>query len=91
MSLTRLLPALQVEGQLLCHISWITFCKSTTLETRVKSWEESPFVMAQLVNGVCVLAIVTEQDCDHNTCVPLGETIRKILDFPAFLALRVVM
>lgn len=47
--------------------------------------------MARLVNGACVLATVTERARDHDTCVPLGETIRKILDFPAFLALRVVM
>lgn len=61
------------------------------METCVKCWEKTPFVMARLVNGACVLAIVTEQACEHDTCVPLGETIRKILDFPAFLALRVVM
>lgn len=42
---------------------------------------------ARLVNGFVCLQIFVEHTCDH-ICVVIGQTIRKILDFPAFLAVK---
>lgn len=46
-----------------------------------------PLVMARLVNGFVCLQIFTEHACDH-IFVLLGETIRKILDFPSFFVVK---
>lgn len=45
-------------------------------------------VMARLADVFMCLQMVTERACNHDIHVPPGEDIRKIPDFPAFLAVK---
>lgn len=44
-------------------------------------------MIARVVNGFVCLQIFTEHACDH-IFVLLGESIRKILDFPSFFMVK---
>lgn len=45
-------------------------------------------MMARLADVFMCLQMVTEHACGHDIRVPPGEDIRKIPDFPAFLAVK---
>lgn len=47
-----------------------------------------PLMMARLADVFICLQMVTERACGHDLRVPLRKAIKKIPDFPAFLAVK---